>query len=415
MFHCVSINSARLTKEFLATFHTQIHTNQICNTLQKHSRGQFVCLKYRNTMKHKIFLRFIFKVYFCTTKHRHMKKTIICKHAKNILLAILCFVISKPTSLCAQNIEDDFCYITLNNNKKVLCDNDSIILDFIDPKENADSVVWYIKMDDFYKKICVLYPDSKPYCFKVSPHSLGCHFHKYMELNRMECCGNSKWNKTFEKSSKEYRWDTSGMCQFVERIHYHTDSENKTSMFTLPTTYQLDVLPSPPILEALDVWPVFEDNTYDIYVKIRFHNMENYDYACLSYIEQDIIGYYTVVTDTVFDSDFKGDYVLLTTLLSSVFCTAYNRYGCTEGPYLKLDPTGIESHKYQNPTININRNTLEVKGEGRYDITICSIDGTKIYSCRVMDTTTITLNPGIYLVNIQNTNNKSITKKICIK
>lgn len=346
-----------------------------------------------------------------------MKKTIISKQAKHILFAILCFLISKPTSLCAQDIEDDFDYVTLNNNEGFLCDNDSVILDFIDPHENADSVVWYLKMDDFYKKICVLYPDSKPYCFIVSPKSLGCSFIKQENSGKYVCRGNSSWSLNTEGKSignMEY-WNTTGECQFTGKVYYHTDSENKTSMFTLPTTYQLNVFPSPPILEALDVWPVFEDNTYDIYVKIRFHNMENYDYACLSYIEQDITGYYTVVTDTVFDSDFKGDYVLLTTLLSSVFCTAYNRYGCTEGPYLKLDPTGIESHKYQNPTININRNTLEVKGGGLFDITICSIDGTKIYSCRVMDTTTITLNPGIYIVNIQNTNSKSFTKKICIK
>lgn len=310
--------------------------------------------------------------------------------------------------------ESDKGHSTLNNEKKILTDGDSVLLD-IPITENVDSVIWFLNIDNRYRKICVLYPDSNPYYFTVSPKSLDCSFTKEDNSGKHVCWGNSSWALDTDGKSigNMTVWNTTGQCLFTGKVYYHTNSENKTRLFTLPVTYQLDVLPSSPVLEVIDIWAAEEDPSLP-YARIRFHNMENFDYAIVSLLETGTPDPF-ITNDTVFMSDFKDDYVILMTWTSHVFCTAKNAYGFMEGPHLTLDPTGIESHKWQSPAISVNRNTLEVKGEGWYNITVCSIDGTKVYSCRVKDSTAIKLNPGNYIVNVQNTNNKSLTKKIFVE
>lgn len=272
----------------------------------------------------------------------------------------------------------------------------------------ADSIKWFLCVDDKYKELCTQKSKEKSYTFKVTQGALDFKYGCDSEENKLIFIGGNSWNN--------HSWQTDGLCHFIAKIYCHDNNGQFSQTYRLEDI-KFDVLPSEPIIKILDVWANEDDYNYP-YAKISF-NITNYDYAAVYVYVPQITKDFSptnIWLDTTFVAGTCEEYIMaLGEWTNRIYCEAYNSYGYHKGHMIGLQNTGVENNETYNPTINIYKNTIDIKHNTEFNIRVYTIDG-KIIDNKKTKHYFKNLSSGHYIIILKDIKSKSsFIKKIIIQ
>lgn len=297
-----------------------------------------------------------------------------------------------------------------NTQIKTLHDQDIITMNLPDNLTIiADSIKWFLCVDDKYKELCTQKSKEKSYKFKVTQEALDFKYRCDSEENKLMFIGGNSWNN--------HSWQTDGLCHFIAKIYCHDNNGPFSQTYRLEDI-KFDVLPSEPIIKILDVWPDENDYNYP-YAKISF-NISNYDYAAVYVYVPTIARDFNptnIWMDTTFVAGTCDEYTIaLGEWTNRVYCEAYNCYGSHKGRMIGFQNTNIENNEIYNPEIKIYKTTIDVKYDTEFNIKLYTIDGKIIDSNKNTRHYLKNLTPGYYVIILEDIQSKSsFIKKLIIQ